>query len=274
MGESESVESPDGVIDTEVEAKVGGKSLDSLPKDLYIPPDALVVFLDAFEGPLDLLLYLIRRQNLDILEIKVAEITEQYMQYIEMMSAMRLQLAGDYLVMAATLTDIKSSVLLPKREGEEEEEDPRALLIRRLQEYERLKIAAEQLDSRPRMERDILPTNVDVSGNLAELQPPDVAMAEIVITFAELLNRAKLYATHEIERNTLSVRERMGSVLSQLQNTNEFVMFQSLFDINEGRVGLTGTLVAILELMRQQLVQLTQSKPYDPIYIRMRRASD
>lgn len=274
MGESESVESPDGVIDTEVEAKVDGKSLDSLPKDLYIPPDALVVFLDAFEGPLDLLLYLIRRQNLDILEIKVAEITEQYMQYIEMMSAMRLQLAGDYLVMAATLTDIKSSVLLPKREGEEEEEDPRALLIRRLQEYERLKIAAEQLDSRPRMERDILPTNVDVSGNLAELQPPDVAMAEIVITFAELLNRAKLYATHEIERNTLSVRERMGSVLSQLQNTNEFVMFQSLFDINEGRVGLTGTLVAILELMRQQLVQLTQSKPYDPIYIRMRRASD
>lgn len=274
MGESESVESPDGALDNEVEAKVGGKSLDSLPKDLYIPPDALVVFLDAFEGPLDLLLYLIRRQNLDILEIKVAEITEQYMQYIEMMSAMRLQLAGDYLVMAATLTDIKSSVLLPKREGEEEEADPRALLIRRLQEYERLKIAAEQLDSRPRMERDILPTNVDVSGNLAELKPPDVAMAEIVITFAELLNRAKLYATHEIERNTLSVRERMGTILSQLQNTSEFVMFQSLFDITEGRVGLTGTLVAILELMRQQLVQLTQSKPYDPIYIRMRRASD
>ena len=274
MNESEPQDSSDNVVDFGIDAKVDGKSLEKIPKDLYIPPDALVVFLDTFEGPLDLLLYLIKRQNLDILEIKVAEITDQYMQYIEMMNAMRLQLAGDYLVMAATLTDIKSSMLLPKRGIDEEEEDPSAQLIRRLQEYEKLKEVSERLDERPRLERDILTTSVDVRDDTANLTPPEVSMAEIVFAFADLLNRAKLYATHDIERNTLSIRERMASVLANLQNVKEFVLFQSLFDVAEGKTGLTGTLVALLELMRQNFVQLTQVKPYDPIYVRMRRTPE
>ena len=235
MADSES-HSPQGeVIDFTVDVKIDGKSLARLPKDLYIPPDALVVFLDAFEGPLDLLLYLIHRQNLDILDIKVAEITEQYMKYIEMMNSLRLQLAGDYLVMAASLTEIKSSMLLPKRTSDEDEEDPRAQLIRRLQEYERLKHVAEQLDSRPRVDRDILTTNVTVSEDDTILTPPNVAMVDIVFAFAELLNRAKMYTIHTVERNSLSMRERMANVLANLQDIKEFVEFHTLFDLSEGR---------------------------------------
>ena len=219
-------------------ARVSGKPVVDLPKDLYIPPDALAVFLEAFEGPLDLLLYLIRRQNMDILDVDVSEITRQYMDYIGAVEAMRFELAAEYLVMAATLAEIKSRMLLPRQESEDDEEiDPRAELIRRLQQYERFKQAAEDIDELPRMERD----NFAASAALPKLpssQPhPDVDLREMLLALQGVLQRADLFTSHQVEREKLSTRERMSAILSMLRD-DHFVTFESLFSPEEGKLGV------------------------------------
>lgn len=250
-------------------AKVLGQDVLELPDDLYIPPDALRVFLETFEGPLDLLLYLIRKQNLDILDIPIAEITRQYVKYVDLMREMQLELAAEYLVMAAMLAEIKSRLLLPKPKNaeEEEEEDPRAALIRRLQEYERFKKAAEDIDQLPRMGRDIYVADAMApSMELAEIQP-EVDMQEILRAFYEVMQRAKLYTHHEVKREVLSVRERMSIVLSKV-NPENFTAFTSLFQAEEGRMGVTVTLIAILELIRQAMIELVQPQAFAPIYVR------
>ena len=252
-------------------AVVQGVPWVTLPKDLYIPPDALEVILEAFAGPLDLLLYLIRRQNLDILDIPIAEITAQYVEYVEMMKEMRLELAAEYLVMAATLAEIKSRMLLPRPEtGDEDEgEDPRAELIRRLQEYERFKQAAEDLDALPHLGRDVFQTVAEVPDKHVEHAPPDVDLREILLAFRDVLHRADLFATHRVQRELLSVRERMSRVLSSI-NADSFVEFTSLFDITEGRMGVVVTFMAVLELIKASLVELVQSDEYGPIHVRAR----
>ena len=245
------------------------------PKDLYIPPDALEVFLEAFAGPLDLLLYLIRRQNLDILDIPIADITAQYMEYVEMMKELRLELAAEYLVMAATLAEIKSRMLLP-RVGEDEEDedvDPRAELIRRLQEYERFKQAAEDLDALPCLGRDVFGTEVAVPDKHVEQPPPDVDLRELMLALGEVLRRADLFTSHRIEREVLSVRERMSRVLAAV-NPDTFVEFTSLFDITEGRMGVVVTFMAVLELIKTSLLELVQAEPYGVIHVRARGSHD
>jgi len=248
---------------------IEGKSSD-LPQNLYIPPDALRVVLDNFSGPLDLLLYLIRRQNLDILNIPVAKITKQYMQYVEMMQAVNLELASEYLLMAAILAEIKSRMLLPRQTSteEEEEEDPRAELIRRLQEYERFKKAADNLDALPRLHRDTFTVNAAPPEKNA--QPlPDIALQELLVAFAEITKRAALFDLHNISREPLSVRERMSSVLAEIQKNNRS-QFSNLFSIEEGRSGVVVTLLAILELIKEQLVDIVQNNHYAEIYIQAR----
>ena len=225
-------------------AMVRGEAVTELPKDLYIPPQALEVFLDAFEGPLDLLLYLIRRQNLDILDIDVAQITEQYMRYVELMDAMQFELAAEYLLMAAMLAEIKSRMLLPRSSGvEEDEEDPRANLVRRLQEYERFKKAAEDLEAIPRLEREVL------------------------LALGEVLRRAELYASHQIQMESLSTRERMSQVLETLTQGG-FVPFVSLFKPEEGRLGIVVTFLALMELMKESLIELVQTEGFGSIHIK------
>ncbi|TNE76535.1 MAG: segregation/condensation protein A [Gammaproteobacteria bacterium] len=253
-------------------ALVSGKPVVDLPKDLYIPPDALAVFLEAFEGPLDLLLYLIRRQNMDILDIDVSEITRQYMDYINVVEAMRFELAAEYLVMAATLAEIKSRMLLPRQESEDDEElDPRAELIRRLQQYERFKKAAEDIDTMPRLERD----NFAASAALPKLpssQPhPDVDMKELLLALRGVLQRADLFTSHHVEREKLSTRERMSGILSVLQG-DRFVSFESLFTPEEGRLGVVVTFLATLELVKEQLIELVQAEVLGPIHVRARAA--
>lgn len=250
-------------------AKVLGQEVLELPDDLYIPPDALRIFLETFEGPLDLLLYLIRKQNLDILDIPIAEITRQYMSYVDLMRDLQLELAAEYLVMAAMLAEIKSRLLLPKPKTEEteEEEDPRAALIRRLQEYERFKKAAEDLDALPRMSRDIFVADAMApSMELADF-PPEVDIQEILRAFHEVMQRAKLYTHHEVKREVLSVRERMSMVLSSV-NAENFTAFTSLFKVEEGRMGVAVTLIAVLELIRQAMIELVQPEAFAPIYVR------
>lgn len=237
------------------------------PQDLYIPPDALEVFLEAFEGPLDLLLYLIKRNNLDILDIPIAEITRQYMQYIELMKDMRLELAAEYLVMAAMLAEIKSRMLLPRPAAATDEEDPRALLIRRLQEYERFKKAAESIDALPRMERDTYPVAVIGPETRAVKSPPQVDLREILISFQEVMARAEMYTHHHILLEPLSVRERMSQILQAI-NTEQFMEFGSLFTVEEGRRGVVVTLLAILELLRESLIDMIQSDAFGPIYVK------
>ncbi|MBZ2170064.1 segregation and condensation protein A [Marinobacter sp. F4216] len=254
-------------------ARVSGKPVIDLPKDLYIPPDALAVFLEAFEGPLDLLLYLIRRQNMNILDIDVSEITRQYMDYITAVEAMRFELAAEYLVMAATLAEIKSRMLLPRQESEDEDEvDPRAELIRRLQQYERFKKAAEDIDDLPRLERD----NHLASASLPKLpstQPhPDVDLKEMLLALQGVLRRADLFTSHQVEREKLSTRERMSTILSVLQG-DKFVTFESLFTPEEGRLGVVVTFLATLELVKEQLVEVVQGEVLGPIHIRARAAS-
>jgi segregation and condensation protein A len=251
-------------------AVVQGEPMITLPKDLYIPPDALEVFLDAFEGPLDLLLYLIKRQNLDILDIPIAQITAQYMQYVEMMKELRLELAGDYLLMAAMLAEIKSRMLLP-RQAEEEDEgaDPRAELIRRLQEYERYKQAAEDLDALPQQGRDFFQPEVDVPDLAVEKPLPQVAMQELLLAFKEVLHRADLYSHHQIKMEPLSVRERMSKVLAAVDSQN-FIEFTRLFDFREGRSGVVVTFLAILELIKGALLELVQAEAYGPIHVKAR----
>jgi len=249
-------------------AVVDGEPLTQLPKDLYIPPQALEVFLEAFEGPLDLLLYFIRRQNLDILDIPIAEITRQYMQYIELMQELELELAGEYLLMAAMLAEIKSRMLLPHAQEEgQEEEDPRAELVRRLQEYERFKKAAEDIDELPRMERDTWPANAELTERKVVRLVPQVTLQEMLVAFKDVLSRSAMFAHHHVRRERLSVRQRMADVLSQLQ-TSSFVEFTRLFNPEEGRMGVTVTFIAILELMREGLIEIVQAEAYAPIHVR------
>ena len=254
--------------DAGVVAIVQGKVVEQLPNDLYIPPDALQVFLEAFEGPLDLLLYLIRRQNLDVLEIKVAEITQQYMQYIELMSVLQLELVGEYLVMASTLAEIKSRMLLPhNRDAEDDETDPRAELIRRLQEYEVFKEAAAQMDAMPRVERDVHVAKVERPDLVVQHSDPRVDFRELAIALSEVLNRADLYKRHSVVAEPLSVRERMSKVLERITEASSFIEFWELFVVQEGRRGIVVTFLALLELLREGLVYISQSEPYSPIYV-------
>jgi segregation and condensation protein A len=271
--EKESLLSTDVVGDNPAQAEmpfavVDGEPVTQLPQDLYIPPYALKVFLEAFEGPLDLLLYLIRRQNLDVLDIPIADITQQYVDYIEMMQDLQLELAGEYLLMAAMLAEIKSRMLLPRNEEVEEDElDPRAELVRRLQEYERYKQAAEDLNELPRMERDNFQGSAEVTERKKDVKPPDVAMQDVLLAFKDVLSRAEMFARHHIQREPLSVRQRMSEVLSLLASEN-FTEFKNLFDPQEGRMGVAVTFIALLELLRERLIELVQAEPFSPIHVR------
>ena len=248
-------------------ALLQGTPITALPKDLYIPPDALEVFLEAFEGPLDLLLYLIKKQNIDILDIPLTKITEQYMSYIDLMETIHLELAGEYLLMAAMLAEIKSRMLLPRHTEDEEENDPRAELIRRLQEYERYKQAAEEIDNLPRYERDLFATLAEFPGRKINHEPPEVSMDSILHAFAEVIKRAEMFSHHMIHRETLSVRERMGIVLEKV-NPNTFTNFEELFNVEEGRGGMIVSLLAILQLVKDSLIQLLQNEINGPIYVK------
>jgi segregation and condensation protein A len=250
-------------------AIVQGAPLLTLPQDLYIPPDALEVFLDAFEGPLDLLLYLIKRQNLDILDIPIAEITDQYVEYVELMKDLRLELAAEYLVMAALLAEIKSRMLLPRPAEAEDEEDPRAELVRRLQEYERFKRAAQELDELPRLDRDHFVTVAEVPPGHLRRRPPEVDLREVLLALRDLLARADLFASHRVERESLSLRERMSAVLERLHGQG-FVPFARLFDLHEGRAGVVVTFLAILELVKAASIELVQAELFAPIHVRLR----
>lgn len=254
-------------------ARVEGKPVSDLPQDLYIPPDALAVFLEAFEGPLDLLLYLIRRQNMNILDIDVSEITRQYMEYISAAEAMRFELAAEYLVMAATLAEIKSRMLLPRQEvDEEEEDDPRAELIRRLQQYERFKKAAEDVDTLPRMDRDTFPN----SAALPELPRgdahPSVELREVLLALQGVLQRADLFTSHHVEKERLSTRERMSSILAMLP-ADRFMPFESMFTREEGRLGVVVTFLAMLELVKEELIEIVQAETLGAIHVRARTSS-
>ncbi|MCC6202356.1 MAG: segregation/condensation protein A [Gammaproteobacteria bacterium] len=248
-------------------AVVQGTPLLEPPRDLYIPPDALEVFLDAFEGPLDLLLYLIKKQNLDVLDIPIARITEQYLRYIEMMQVLRIELAAEYLVMAALLAEIKSRMLLPQsHQAEAEEEDPRAELVRRLQEYERYKKAAQDLDELPREERDLRPVVVEFPERSQTVRPPAVKLEQLVRVFAEVLVRARNFAEHHIQREALSLGERMALVLQRARGV--LLPFSKLFSRTEGRAGVVIALMAVLELVKEALLDVQQDDPEGPIYVR------
>jgi segregation and condensation protein A len=251
-------------------AMVEGQPVTEMPRDLYIPPQALEVFLEAFEGPLDMLLYLIRRQNLDVLDIPIAEITRQYMRYIELMQVLQLELAGEYLLMAATLAEVKSRMLLPRvgTEASAEETDPRAELVRRLQEYERFKRAAEGIDRMPRLERDTWVATADLVDRKIVRMPPQVTLQEMLLAFQDVLSRSDMFAHHHVQREPLSVRQRMTDVLSSL-TANTFVDFVRLFHAEEGRRGVTVTFVAILELLREGLIEIVQSEAYGPLHVRL-----
>ena len=254
-------------------AVVEGEPVTELPRDLYIPPHALKVFLEAFEGPLDLLLYLIRRQNIDILDIPISEVTKQYTHYIELMRDMEFELAGEYLVMAATLAEIKSRMLLPSPiTDDEDEEDPRADLIRRLQEYERFKEAAQGINELERMERDVSQATAEVTDKRIVTKLPDIALKELLIAFKEAMERSEIFAHHHVQREPLSVRERMTQVLVVLEG-ERFTEFSQLFEFSEGRTGVTVTFLAILELMKETLIDVVQSEPYGPIHVRVARAT-
>lgn len=247
---------------------VDGKAMTECPEDLYIPPQALEVILEQFSGPLDLLLYLIKRDNLDIVNIPIAEITNQYVEYIELMQVLKLELAADYLVMAATLAQIKSRMLLPRPKHEEDEDyDPRADLIRRLQEYEQFKEAATSLDEIPRNNRDFHETHIDTS-NLSVNRPlPQVSFAELLLAFKDVYNRVDMSESHKIDTEVLSVRERMTQVLAML-NKSEFTDFTHLFPATEGRQGLITTFLALLELAKNSMIELVQNTNFSPIHVR------
>ena len=254
--------------DQETIAWVAGESVKQLPTDLYIPPEALEVFLDTFEGPLDLLLYLIRRQNLNILDVKVAVITAQYMEYIDLMQALELELAGEYLLMAAMLAEIKSRMLLPRPEAEDEEDDPRAELIRRLQEYEQIKTGAERLDDIPRVERELFVAAANKPQLVRQYADPDVDFREVLLAMAHVLRRAEMFTEHEIQLEPLSVRERMGNILNRVKLSGDFVPFQELFTAAEGRLGVVVTFLAIMELVRESLLEFQQAEDFAPIHVR------
>lgn len=249
-------------------AVVQGEAVTEIPQDLYIPPDALEVFLEAFEGPLDLLLYLIKRQNIDILEINVANITQQYMQYVSMMDSMQFELAAEYLLMAAMLAEIKSRMLLPRSvELEDDEEDPRAQLIRRLQEYERFKKAAEDIDDMPRLGREIFEASAAPPDIKKERPEPVVEMKELLLALGEVFRRADMFESHQVHREKLSTRERMSQVLTMLSN-NAFTPFVALFTVEEGRLGVVVTFLAVMELIKESLVEIVQTEPFGPIHVK------
>jgi segregation and condensation protein A len=249
-------------------AIVEGTPVTELPHDLYIPPYALEVFLEAFEGPLDLLLYLIKRQNLDILNIPIAQITRQYVEYIDLMRELQLELAGEYLVMAATLAEIKSRMLLPRPQGDEaEEEDPRAELIRRLQEYERYKQAAQNIEALPRLERDVWVASAEVTEWRVVARMPEVTLKELIVVFKDVMDRVAMYAHHHVLREPLSVRERMSAILVLLQG-GRFLEFAQLFDVEEGRAGAIVTFLAVLELAKESLIEIVQAEPFAPLHVR------
>lgn len=253
-------------------AIIAGQAMTELPKDLYIPPDALSVILDAFEGPLDLLLYLIRKQNLDILAINVAEITKQYMSYVEMMDAIHFELAAEYLVMAAMLAEIKSRMLLPRSsEEDEDEEDPRAQLIRRLQEYERFKQAAEEIDELPRQGREVFLGSADAPDRTQTRPEPEVDLKELLLALSEVLRRADMFESHHVAKEKLSTRERMGQLLDKLSH-NQFAPFVSLFTVEEGRLGVVVTFLAILELVKESLLELVQGEAFGSIHVKVKAA--
>lgn len=249
-------------------AMIQGQPLLQLPDDLYIPPDALEVFLEAFEGPLDLLLYLTRRRNLDIVDIPIAEVTRQYAGYIDMMTTLRMELAAEYLVMAAILAEIKSRLLLPRIEVQDDEHDPRSELIRRLQEYERFKQAADDLDALPRLERDIVVATAAAEKPEALQAPPIVDLREILLALRDVMARAELIAHHQIQSEPLSVRERMARITELIYGTDQFVEFDQCFDLSEGRRGAVVTFLALLELLREHLVDLVQQDQFGMIYLR------
>jgi segregation and condensation protein A len=273
MSSAPTQETPDSQANAQQElpfALVYGQAVTEMPLDLYIPPDALEVFLEAFEGPLDLLLYLIRKQNIDVLDIPVAEITRQYMGYVELMQTVRLELAAEYLVMAAMLAEIKSRMLLPRSsEVEAEEDDPRAELIRRLQEYERYKAAAEGIDGLSRVGRDLTVPRLDAPEARARKLLPDVSLEEVLLSMAEVLRRADMFESHQVTRETLSTRERMSEVLERLKG-GAFVPFVSLFSAEEGKLGVVVTFMAVLELIKESLVELVQNEAFGPIHVRAR----
>lgn len=251
-------------------ALVDGKPLSDMPEDLYIPPDALSVILEAFEGPLDLLLYLIRCQNMDILSIDVHEITQQYMRYIESAKTLKFELAAEYLVMAAMLAEIKSRMLLPKQiVDESDEDDPRAELIRRLQQYERFKTAAEDLDRLPRLRREFHSVSADAACPQQAPRHPDVSLDELISALNGVLARSSMFESHHVGREKLSTRERMSKILDTLSSTG-YASFYSLFSQTEGRDGVVVTFLAIMELVKEQLIELTQVQPFGPIHLKVK----
>ncbi|WP_340121456.1 ScpA family protein [Methylobacter svalbardensis] len=254
-------------------AMVNGAPFNKLPDDLYIPPDALEVLLDTFEGPLDLLLYLIRRQNLAVVNIPIAKITHQYIAYIQIMGVLNLELAAEYLVMAALLAEIKSRMLLPRQpDAEDDEEDPRATLIRRLQEYELIKNAAEEIDQLPRIERDIFEISVDVSAlKNAEQDLPDIQLKEMLLAFQDVLKRVEQLSHHQIIKEPLSVRERMSAILENLKGADS-LLFSQLFSRKESRHGVVVSFLAILELSKERLIDIIQSEPFAEIRVRTAEA--
>ena len=265
----------EGIEDLPVQAElplayVAGEAITEAPKDLYIPPDALEIFLEAFEGPLDLLLYLIKRQNIDILEINVADITDQYMAYVELMHASQFELAAEYLVMAAMLAEIKSRILLPRQEEEEAEEgDPRMQLIRRLQEYERFKQAAEDINELPRMDRDYHRAKAAIP-QIERITPdPAVDLQEILIALSGVLRRAYMFEHHHIQFETLSTREKMSEIMVHLSG-HKFVPLSSLLAKDEGRLGIVVTFLAVMELMKDSMVEIVQTDPFGPIHLKSR----
>jgi len=259
VNQLEQAEMPFAIID--------GESMTELPHDLYIPPVALKVFLDTFEGPLDLLLYLIRRQNLNVLDIPIAEITEQYVNYINLMKELELELAGEYLLMAAMLAEIKSKMLLPIFEEIEDEEDPRAELIRRLLEYERYRIVSEEMDNLNRVDRDIFLTGVETEHLEEPIVLPDITLKELLISFQEVIKRAEMYSNIHFLKEPLSVRERMAAILETLRD-NDFIEFTALFDLKEQRAGLVVTFLAILELMKESLIEIVQTNAFGMIHVK------
>jgi segregation and condensation protein A len=253
-------------------ATVKGQAVMDLPKDLYIPPAAMKVFLEAFEGPLDFLLYLIRKQNIDILDIPIAAVTRQYMEYIELMQELTLELAAEYLVMAAILAEIKSRMLLPVvADPENPEADPRAELVRRLQEYERFKQAAEDLDKLPRLERDVFAIEVDSSELTTEKPLPNVSMRELMLALMDVFKRAEHNTSHHIQLDALSVREKMTLILDSIQ-VSDHCLFTSLFHLPEGRLGVVVTFLAMLELLKEGLIEFIQAAAFAPIYLKPKPA--
>ena len=256
------------MIETPLNAKIKGEDFTDLPKDLYIPPDALEVYLEAFEGPLDLLLYLIRKHNLDILDIPMADLTRQYMVYVERMRAIKLELAGDYLLMSAMLIEIKSRMLLPKPAEIAEEDDPRAELVRRLMEYEAIKLVAQRLDEMPKVGDGISVASAYFL-HISQVQPPDVSLDDLAEAWRNVLKRASHFQHHKVGRAELSVREHMSIILRRLKADN-LLEFTQLFDVvNDGIPKLVVCFLAILELAREGLLRITQQQAFSPIYVQI-----